>query len=165
MRFPIPQRINAFTLLELVVVLVVSAVLFRLAYAALGLVQRQQAVYERHSATLGQVSSWQQALANDLRRASRVELMADELRCQLPIGPVVYAWRDSALIRQQGEVLDTLEIPVRAGAYFWQGQPRSRGLVDEVSYLLAARDTFYLQATAHYAAEQMLGDSLPSTSP
>ncbi len=165
MRFPTPRRIKAFTLLELVVVLVVSAMLFRLAYAALGLVQRQQVVYERHSATLGQVSSWQHALATDLQRASRTELVADELHCQLPTGPVVYAWRDSVLIRQQGEVHDTLGIPVRAGSYFWRGQPRSRGLIDEVSYLLAARDTFYLQATAHYAAEQLLGDSLSSTSP
>ena len=157
---PCPPRLRAFTLLEMLVVLTVSALLFSLAYAALGLVQRQQRAYEARTAALGLVSTWQNALAADLRAARRVEVSGDELRCQRPAGLVVYALRDSILVRQQGEVLDSLPLPVRAGTYFWRGQPRRQGLIDEVSLLLlAARDTFYVEATTHYAAQQLLGDS------
>jgi hypothetical protein len=148
-------------LLELVVVLVVSALLFRLAYAALGLVQQQQRVFERRSALLGQLSSWQRALTTDFRRARRVQATAEGLRCELPTGPVEYTWHDSLLLRRQGLAEDTLAAPVRAATYRWQGQPRAEGLLDEAEFRVqAARDTFYLQATARYAAQQLLRDSL-----
>jgi prepilin-type N-terminal cleavage/methylation domain-containing protein len=163
---PNPRRLSGFTLLELVVVLAVSALLFRLAYAALGLVQRQQRVFERHSATLGQISTWQNALAADFRHARRIDATSDQLSCQLPGSVVVYSWPDSLLIRQQGEVLDTLAVPVQTGTTFWQAQPRRQGRVDEAGFLLvAAHDTFYLQATAHYAAQQLLPDSLTLLAP
>jgi prepilin-type N-terminal cleavage/methylation domain-containing protein len=165
MRFQIQRHVKAFTLLELVVVLVISALLFRLAYAALSLVQHQQQIFEHHSTTLSQISTWQQALAADFRRAHYVEATGDELRCQLPLGLVVYTWRDSVLTRRRDEIEDTLAVPVQAGTYFWRRLPRTKGLVDEASFLLVvARDTFYLQATAHYAAEQLL-DTLPSSVP
>jgi hypothetical protein len=161
-----PQRLKSFTLLELVVVLVVSALLFRLTYAALGLVQRQQQVFEHHSATLGQISTWQNALAADFRHARRIDVAADQISCQLPGTVVVYSWPDSLLIRRQGEVTDTLAVPVWEGNTFWQGQPRNQGLVDEASFLLiAAHDTFYLQSAAHYAAQQLLPDSLTLLAP
>jgi hypothetical protein len=148
-------------LLELVVVLAVSALLFRLAYAALGLVQQQQRVFERRSALLGQLSSWQRALAADLRHAHAVRATTEGLRCELPTGAIDYLWRDSLLLRRQGLAEDTLPAPVRRATYHWQGQPRITGLVDEAEFLVgAARDTFYLQATAHYAAQQLLTDSL-----
>jgi prepilin-type N-terminal cleavage/methylation domain-containing protein len=163
---PHPRRLDGFTLLELVVVLAVSALLFRLAYAALELVQGQQRQFERHSATLGQISTWQNALAADFRHARRVDAGDYQLNCQLPGSVVVYSWPDSLLLRQQGEVTDTLAIPVQEGAAFWQGQPRTQGRVDEASFLLvAAHDTFYLQATAHYAAQQLLPDSLTLLAP
>jgi len=148
------------------VVLVVSALLFNLAYAALRLVQRQQQLFSARSATLGQVSTWQGALAADLRRGRRVEAVGEQLRCQGPGSLlVVYALRDSILVRRQGDMVDSLPLPVRASAYFWQGQPRTQGLVDEVSLRLrAARDTFYVQATTAYSAQQLLDDSL-ATSP
>jgi prepilin-type N-terminal cleavage/methylation domain-containing protein len=160
------RRLKGFTLLELVVVLAVSALLFRLAYAALGLVQGQQRVFERHSATLGQISTWQNALAADFRHARRIDAAAAQLSCQLPGSVVVYSWPDSLLIRQQGQVSDTLVVPVREHTTFWQTQPRTQGRVDEASFLVvAARDTFYIQATAHYAAQQLLPDSLTLLAP
>ncbi len=160
------RRLSGFTLIELVVVLAVSAILFRLAYAALELVQKQQRTFERHSATLGQLSTWQNALAADFRHARRIEATAGQLSCQLPGSLVVYSWPDSLLIRQQGEVLDTLIVPIQASTTFWQTQPRVQGRVDEAGFLLvAAHDTFYLQATAHYAAQQLLPDSLTLLAP
>ena len=149
----------------MMVVLAVSSLLFGLAYSALGLVQRQQQVFVKRTAALGQISTWQNVLAADLQVAQRVEAAADELRCLRPNGLVVYVLRDSILVRQQGEVLDSLPVPVRAYTYFWQGKPREQGLVDEINFrLLVARDTFYLQATTHYAAQQLLDASRPALS-
>lgn len=162
---PPPRRLSAFTLLEMMVVLAVSSILFTLAYAALGLVQRQQQVFAARSASLGQVSTWQNVLAADFKAAQRIEATDNQLRFQQPAGLVLYVLQDSTLLRQQGDVVDTLAVPVRACTYFWQGQPRAQGLVDEASLLLvAAHDTFYVQATAQYTAQQLLGDSLTHSS-
>ncbi|HEX8659408.1 MAG TPA: prepilin-type N-terminal cleavage/methylation domain-containing protein [Hymenobacter sp.] len=160
-------RLNAFTLLELVVVMAVSSILFAMAYAALRLVQRQQVVVERRTASLGQISTWQDVLGADFRAADFVEARGDELRCQRRAGPLItYEWLDSALVRQQGEVSDTLALPVRERAYFWQGQPRTTGPIDELTLtVVTARDTFYLQAAAHYAAQQLLAAPTISPSP
>jgi prepilin-type N-terminal cleavage/methylation domain-containing protein len=76
------RRLNAFTLLELVVVMAVSAILFAMTYAALRLVQRQQVAVERRTAALGQLSTWQDVLGADFQKADLVEATGDELRCQ-----------------------------------------------------------------------------------
>lgn len=154
-----PRRLNAFTILELLVVLVISALLFGMAYAALQLVLRQQRVIERKSAMLGQISTWQALLAADFGTSRTVEVAQDRIRCQRPDGPVfyTYSYPDSALVRAQGEVVDTLRLPIRQCRYFWQGQPRTTGLIDELILLgVTAQDTFYLQATVPYAAQQVL---------
>ena|GEM_PF-6462681 len=154
---PLSRRLSGFTLLELLVVLVVSSLLFTMAYTALRLVQRQQAVLERKTALWSQLSTWQQLLEADFRASHRVEAAAEQLQCFRPSGQVTYVFRDSILTREQGETLDTLPAVVRQATYFWQGLPCQAGPVDEISLLtLAARDTFYLQATVHYAAQQLL---------
>lgn len=157
------RRLNAFTLLELMVVMVISALLLSMAYTALHLVQRQQAVIERKTAILSQVSAWQEALNSDFYASTEVLLgpATDRVSCQRPAGIVAYTLVDSTLVREQGEVVDTLRVPVRQVAYFWQGQPRTAGLIDEVALLtVVAKDTFYLQARARYTAQQLVA-SLP----
>lgn len=157
-RLPL-RRLSAFTLLELVVVLVVSAILFNLAYAALGMVQHQQQVIASHTAALGQLSTWQEVLGADFQAARRVEVAGDQLRCEREAGSVIYAWQDSVLVRQQGEAVDSFSLPVREHTCFWQGKPRTQGLIDEISLtIMTARDTFYLQAAAQYDARQLLSE-------
>ena len=154
-----PRRLNAFTVLELLVVLVISALLFSLAYAALRAVQRQQGAIERKSALLGHISTWQTALAADFDTGTGVAVSQDQVRCQRPAGLVIYTYSypDSTLVREQGELLDTFRLPIRQCAYFWQGQPRTAGPIDEISLLgITTQDTFCLQAHAHYSAQQLV---------
>ena len=156
---PLLPRLKAFTILELLVVLVVSALLVGMAFAALRLVQRQQQRIERHSALLGQISTWQATLAADFRASQRVELAHDRIRCQRADGPIfyTYSYPDSTLVREQGDVLDTLPLPIRGCTYWWQGQARTSGPIDEVALLgVAVHDTFYLQAAISYPAQQQV---------
>lgn len=165
MLLPSPRRLRAFTILELLVVLVISALLFGMAYAALRLVQRQQGIIERKSAMLGQISTWQAVLTADFSASLTVEVAQDHIRCQRAAGPVfyTYSYADSALVRTQGEVVDTFRLPIRQCQYFWQGQPRTTGLLDELTLLgVMAQDTFYLQAAVPYAAQQVLPPFVPA---
>ncbi|GAB3879825.1 hypothetical protein GCM10028824_43960 [Hymenobacter segetis] len=151
-------------MLELLLVMVVSALLFSMAYAALRMVQRQQRAIERKSAALSQVSTWQTALAADFRAGTIVAVADDQVRCEREGRRVLYTFRDSVLVREQGEVIDTLPMTVRECTYYWQGQPRTSGFIDELAITAgtAARDTFYLQAAARYAAQEQV-PSLPLT--
>ena len=143
--------------------MVVSYLLFSMAYAALRMVQRQQRAIERKSTVLSQVSTWQAALSADFRAGTIVAVANDWVRCERPDADVFYTLQDSALVREQGELLDTLPLPVRDCTYFWQGQPRTSGLIDEVTIRAGttARDTFYLQASPPYAAQQLVLGCLP----
>lgn len=155
----LPRRLKAFTILELLVVLVVSALLFSMAYAALRMVLRQQQLIVQKSAALGSISTWQSILAADFKAGTAVEVSQDQVRCERTDGPVfyTYSYADSALVRAQGDVVDTFRVPIRECRYFWQGQPRTSGRIDEIALLsVFARDTFYLQAALPYAAEQLL---------
>ena len=163
----LPRRLKAFTILELLVVLVISALLFGMAYTALQLVLRQQRVIERKSAMLGQISTWQAVMTADFSTSLTVEVAQDRIRCQRTDGPVfyTYSYPDSALVRSQGEVVDTFRLPIRECSYFWQGQPRTTGLIDELTLLgVTAQDTFTLQAAVPYAAQQVL-PPFPSAAP
>lgn len=153
-----PSRLSAFTVLELLLVMVVSALLFSMAYAALRMVQRQQRAIERKSAALGQVSTWQTALEADFQPGAIIAVADDQVRCEREGRQVIYTFRDSVLVREQGEVIDTLLLPVRECTCYWQGQSRTSGLIDELAITAgtAARDTFYLQASVHYAAQQLV---------
>jgi prepilin-type N-terminal cleavage/methylation domain-containing protein len=165
MRLPRPPRLNAFTLLELLVALVVTALLIGMGYAALRLVQGQQRAIQHKASLLGQLSTWQTLLAADFASGRPIEATETEIRCLRPMGPVVYYWLDSTLVRTQGEVTDTFPGPIREYAYFWQGQPRRQGLIDEIALTtVLAQDTFYLQARASYAAQALLS-SLASPIP
>jgi prepilin-type N-terminal cleavage/methylation domain-containing protein len=156
------RRLDAFTILELLVVMVVSALLFGMAYSALRMVQRQQQGIARKSALLGQISTWQTALAADFYTSTIVTLSNDQVRCQRRDGEVTYLFQDSTLVREQGELVDTFRLPIRQCTYFWQGQERTSGLIDELTLLgVAAQDTFYLQADHHYAAQQLV--ALPAS--
>lgn len=162
---PVPRRLEAFTVLELLVVLVISAVLFGLAYTALGAVQRQQQLIARKSATLAAISTWQAALAADFAAGSRVEVANDQVRCRHPHGSVryTYSFPDSVLVREQGEIMDTFPLPIRECTYFWQGQPRTVGLIDEMALFgVAAQDTFSLQAATAYPAQQFVPPFAPT---
>ena len=163
----LPYRLSAFTVLELLIVMVVSALLFGMAYAALRMVQRQQRAIERKSAALSQVSTWQAALTADFRTGAVIAVADDQLRCEGEGRQVLYTLQDSALMREQGEVVDTLPMPVRECTYYWQGRPRTSGLIDELAIVVgtAARDTFYLQASARYAAQQLVPSLTLTSSP
>jgi prepilin-type N-terminal cleavage/methylation domain-containing protein len=162
MPLPRPPRLSAFTLLELLVALVVTALLVGMGYAALRLVQGQQRAITRRTALLGQLSTWQALLATDFAAGTAVEATADEVRCFRRTGLVVYRWQDSTLLRTQGELTDTFPSPVREYAYFWQGLPRQQGLLDELTLTtVTAQDTFYLQARAQYAAHALVPPFTP----
>ena len=152
-------RLEAFTILELLVVLVVSALLFSMAYGALRAVQRQQGAIERKSSLLSQVSTWQAVLDADFAAGTVAKVANDQVRCFGPKGEVryTYSYADSALVREQGELTDTFALPIRQCTFLWQGAPRATGLIDEMTVLgITAQDTFYLQARLRYAAQQLL---------
>ncbi|MDB5267934.1 MAG: hypothetical protein JWP58_974 [Hymenobacter sp.] len=162
-----PSPLSAFTVLELLLVMVVSALLFSMAYAALRMVQRQQRAIERKSLVMSQVSTWQTALAADFRAGAIIAVVDDQVRCEREGRQILYTFRDSVLVREQGEVIDTLPLPVREYIYYWQGQPRMSGFIDELAITAGttARDTFYLQASAHYTAQQLVLSLSPTSSP
>ena len=159
-------RLSAFTLLELLITMAVSAVLLSMAYLALRIVERQQYASVRTLQELRQANTLQWLLARDFRRAQRVSMQGGELRCELPGYVVSYQLQDFGLLRQQLEVTDTFDLPVLRERYWLQGHPlpTTGGLLDEVSLTLRFRhDTLHLQAHTWYDATQLLSAASTAT--
>jgi prepilin-type N-terminal cleavage/methylation domain-containing protein len=153
------MRLHAFTLLELLITMAVSAILMSMGYMALRIVQQQQHTAEHRLRELSQANTFQWLLARDFRRAQQVSVTAGELSCHFPGYDVAYLVQDSSVVRRQFEVTDTFTLPVLQVQYWLKGKPVSDtgSLLDEVSFTLRYRqDTLRLQACTWYAAEQLL---------
>ncbi|MCB2411143.1 PulJ/GspJ family protein [Hymenobacter lucidus] len=150
-------RLRSFTLVELMLALVLSALIFGMAYAGLRIVQQQQQLFQQKAQILGQVSTLQTVLIRDFDRASSITAVDNRVQCTQQARMVEYHWLDSVVTRQQGEVTDTFQLPLLSVDYYFQAQPQQAGLIDEVALaVVVLKDTFHLQAATTYSAGQLL---------
>jgi len=157
--FPRVQRLSAFTLLELMIAMALSAVLMSTAYLALHLVQRQQHMASRTLSAVAQVSALQGLLTQDFRRARSVRVDGERVYCQQADRLIEYVLLDSCILRHQAAVQDTFFVSVLDYQYLSKAQPLTtrHGLVDEVTLTIQSlRDTLVLQAAVRYDAQSLL---------
>lgn len=166
--FPLKTRVEAFTILELVVGMALSAILFSMAYLALRLVQQRESATLQSARQLNQVASLQALLEQDFHAATQVQALdADRLRCQFSNHTVEYELLDSAIVRRHLEASDSFALQAVEHHWYYKGVPaqNSNGLVDEaILTVVSARDTFDIQAAAHLDAQhRMTNTFLPSS--
>ncbi len=154
---PSPRRLKAFTLVELLVTLPLSAVVIAMTYAAYWRLNSLRAAFERRAGTVSRISNTQYQLLLDFKRALIVRFDGQQLFFHQPQRWASYAFTDSAVVRRQEGVYDSLPVRYLRPTYYLQGQPRDTGLVDEIVLLVfIPPDTFYLHGVTHYSAAQLL---------
>lgn len=128
------NKIPAFTLTEILVVLVISAIVVGLAFSVLDLVQKNMgAIKENYAATI-EVRHVKQQLAMDFNRFGDISYdgRLGELLLRNPMDSIKYTLSDKLFLRN----LDTIPVPVEGVQFFFLGNEISEGKIDAIKLLL-----------------------------
>lgn len=133
------KRLKAFTLLEMLIVMLLSTLVLAVAYLALQLVNMQYVNFDRNTEKIMTVSRLRTQLAKDLARADVVRHQGDCLVLEKHIAPahrglIEYCFEDSLLLRRQEQLTDTFHLTPAAIAFSWEGRAQSEGPIDHVSF-------------------------------
>lgn len=126
----IRSKVRAFTLSEMIVVLVISTIVISLAVAVLGFVQKQVHSIQNNIQQQTEVMMFERILASDVNLTMLFFDQRDSvLICKTPNSLITYRFKKEFSLRN----LDTLPVGVSAFQMYSKGFPVSDGLVDAIS--------------------------------
>lgn len=122
------QKIKAFTLSEMMVVLLLTVIVVGLAFSVLNLVEKQMAGIRREYGANTEVRLLKQALWKDVRTFSRIYATenGDGLFCDGPGGQIQYLFYKDYIVRGS----DTFKVAIGHKKYYFMGRPIISGEVD-----------------------------------
>ncbi|NER12972.1 hypothetical protein GWK08_05945 [Leptobacterium flavescens] len=126
-------KIKAFTLNEMVVVLILTAIVVGLAFSVLRLTQKQMNGIQQNFIASDEVRKLEQSLWIDFNRYSRVHYDPQEEKLQLQneLGSVAYDFEEGSIIREQ----DTLHIKREEMIFYLHGKETVQGAVDAIEII------------------------------
>jgi prepilin-type N-terminal cleavage/methylation domain-containing protein len=156
-----PKHYPAFTLMELIVVLSLSAIVTSIAYAAFNILYQQYYIQRNTNSYNYKVTLFERLLTRDFGESESVISTDDGVICQMPSGlPVVYGWGNNEyILRSKGIQSDTLYIQsISPQLYFKQTIVNgSQNLVDRVVLSLKMKDEdVSLGAIKYYGANVLM---------
>lgn len=136
------HKINAFTLTEVLVVIVISALVVGMALSVLNLVQQNfYSIRENFQNTTDQ-QLLQQQVAVDFNRYHyiRVNSSGDGIIMKNPIDSIAYNFRENLMIRN----LDTMPTKVPEVLFFYKGKKVLLGKIDAIKLSSGKENTGYI---------------------
>lgn len=122
------KRIKAFTLTELLVVIIISAIVVGLALSVLDLLQENYSRIRENYTVSTEITHIQQQLSLDFNRYHEITLDDKLKRIHLknPIDSVVYTYSNGLLVRQE----DSTFLPIEIVNSYFNGTEVFRGQID-----------------------------------
>ena len=129
------KKLKAFTLSELLVVMLLTVIVVGLAFAVLNLIQKQMHLTQNNYRANTELDLLKQALWTDFRSHSQGFYYAEQQRLSLSnaIHTVDYRFVDDYVVRQQ----DTFQISLAQRKLFYLGEEVASGKVDALELLTA----------------------------
>ncbi|KZS40910.1 hypothetical protein AWE51_24210 [Aquimarina aggregata] len=124
------QKIKAFTLTEVMVVLVISAIVAGLAFSVLGIVQRNMRSIENNYAYQSEIQSLEVALTIDFNKFTDIQWNAreDQLELSSPIHQRVYKFTNDSIVT----LVDNYPVQLKKKVFFFKGQQVNSGRIDAI---------------------------------
>ena len=135
------SKIQAFTLSEMVVVLILTSIVVGLAFSVLNLVQKHMAGIQNNFNHAMELNKLEQSLWIDLNRYSKISYDAfnDTLKFTTEIDSVSYQFHETYIVK----ALDTFPLQLQSKTFFFDGNPMVSGTVDAIK--LETSKTFQSQ--------------------
>ena len=124
----IRRKLSAFTLSEMLVVLIITVIVVGLAFSILNLVQKQMSTIQDGFAENGDRNRLKHALWRDFGTYSRIyyQETSNQLICESPTEKVTYEFQQNLVVR----ALDSFRIGKHTPACFFLGKSQTSGEVD-----------------------------------
>ena len=124
----IKKKIRAFTLSEMLVVLIITVIVVGLAFSVLNLVQKQMSQIQDGFAGNGERNRLKHALWRDFGTYSRIyyQETSNQLICESPTEKITYEFQENLVVR----ALDSFRIGRHVPAYYFLGKSQTSGEVD-----------------------------------
>ena len=157
---PNPHKLAAFTIMETLVALVLTALTISFFYVGIRFVQRHGGVLAQQLNTFGHVSQFYHVFQADAGRA-------DEVRYHPPLGvefrnrnhTIIYTASDSLCIRDNGISADTFRIRIDS-ITCWFSRARQTvgdGLIDQGTFFISVSNgSLPISIRKHYSSETLI---------
>jgi len=126
------QNLKAFTLVELVVVMILSSVIATIAFFSIQNVQSQYSNFEQQTDTVLEISHFQTVLASDFEQSKLVHCEENSLHLIYENYKIQYQFAPSWVTRSvENQFIDTLRIPSSLVSFYYKSKLISQGRVDK----------------------------------
>ena len=124
------HRIKSFTLPELLVVMILTAIVVGMAFSVLRLVQQQIHIIETNFEKTSTFALFEQRLWQDFNEMNSVQFNANENRLLLEseMDTVVYSFQEDYILRNA----DTIKLRLATNKLFFKGKEVQEGVIDAV---------------------------------
>lgn len=135
------SKIKAFTLSEMIVVLILTSIVVGIAFSVLNLVQKQMMGIQQNYTNATQLHKLETSLSLDFNRYSKITFddMENELKFSTAIDSITYQFSDKHIIKG----FDTFPIPLQQKQFYFDGEPKEYGQIDAIK--LVAQKNFQNQ--------------------
>lgn len=153
------KRLRAFTLVELLVVMVLSSIFVALAFTMFQIIQQQFVAYGTSGKIALETDNIQRLLHYDFKYAEKIETEPRQLICQHQGYTIHYLFDDNHLIRwkENSNGRDTFNIKTKHLNCFLMGQPVTNSFTDACSITIRyGNDWVTIQPAKTYSAQQLM---------
>ena len=133
------NRLAAFTVIEMMVALALTALAIALIFSAFRLIEGQRAALADQFSSSAEIDRLYRSLQTDTRRATAIRRSSNGLGFQSTGVSIHYLLSDSLCIRQVNQLPDTFRVQVDSVAYWFlrKRQQQEMGAVDECGIYLS----------------------------
>jgi prepilin-type N-terminal cleavage/methylation domain-containing protein len=125
------SKIQSFTLPELLVVMIITAIVVGMAFSVLRLVQKQIHAIEKNFTKTSSLALFEQRLWQDFNELNTIQFNEKEnsLLLESEMDTVVYSFRESYILRNN----DTIKLKLMTDKFLFKGKEVKEGNIDAVS--------------------------------
>lgn len=126
-----PTKVKSFTLSELLVVMIITAIVVGMAFSVLRLVQKQISSIQKNYEKSTRLSLFEQKIWQDFHEFNVINYDEKEMSLvfQSELDTVKYAFNDEYIIREK----DTVKVQLRIEKLLFQGKIIKEGNVDAIA--------------------------------
>lgn len=124
------KKIAAFTLAEMIVVLILTSIVAGLAFSVLTLIQKQMLGIQENFKHNSELNLLEQSLWLDFNRYNRISFdeIENQLKFSTELDSVYYGFKPDYIVKQQ----DTFQIQIKEKLLFFNGDQVENGKVDAI---------------------------------
>jgi prepilin-type N-terminal cleavage/methylation domain-containing protein len=153
------NKLNAYTLTELVVAMLISGIVVSITYTCFGLLSGQFRAFKRNAETVNQLVLLDALLTRDVNACDYLVRTQTGIACHYAARTIAYTFGDGYVCRRDGAVTDTLAFaPSRLETEFRrlpEGLPGN--LIDRVAFRgLSGEDEHVFLYRKHYGADRLM---------